>query len=231
MGPKSMRSIAVVAYRHFVGGASWTISRLCRAGPGLLGCYRLSIAVPAMTLICIAAALGSLALRRPLFHEDYGSHADFEPLPVWRTIRPLCDRRGTSGFPDFSLNMLVVIVSGDRSARYHGMIYPIRGASPSTAVLMDGSPYSTRVSARRNTLCILKDGRWTYLPLKEGTVTAWYRELHNVDGAEDANLLKEVAARYEGPGRDQLERLVGELEQQQGTRHQAEPIRPSKGAP
>jgi hypothetical protein len=130
-------------------------------------------------------------------------------IPSWSPVLPVTDRSGNIGYPDFRLNMFVVIATDNPNHTLHTIPHK---TTPTEATLLPRTKYETRVTASRDTLVIIaQDTRTEMFPLPPLTARSWYRELATLDAVPRSNLLAEIAKRYDGPDRVRLAGVVDSL--------------------
>ena len=150
----------------------------------------------------------------PMFHHHYCK--DFLPsfFPIYRSFARMQDSKGTVGFSEERLNMIVLIVTKDKRALTFEYVYSIESSSWPFwhATLMLGSPFEATVSGERNTLLIIKNGKSFRFPIEEGMFVVLCREGTQNNSGGNKCILRIFANIYDGDKKLALEQLADELD-------------------
>jgi hypothetical protein len=137
--------------------------------------------------------------HHPMFHEWMNTG---DGMPRWFPIDPIIDSHGNFGYPDFDLNLLVIVATDDPTQR----TFLTPWSSTSTqATLLPNTPYATTIYSMRDALLIIAPDKSTgQFDLEPQLALSWTKALHGRLTFEEGDLIEEVAKLYKGADRDKM---------------------------
>ena len=152
-----------------------TLAQLAKPWKRVLVVWIAGILISSVAGLVVLYFAGIVRHPRPMFHNLYVAFPDHGFLPTWRVFPPGLDQSGNVVFADHTLNVLVVIGTGQPSAI--DACYWKYGMRE-TVFSINSYELLVSSSTRDTAFILLADGRRTEFPIPSGRA----EELHNLAG-------------------------------------------------